>query len=238
MTPFGLSAATREDEEEVGHHVVNGDVDQSPQGNLLRWTKRPSRNPLNSVRTVGLPLDTFQLFIDPQVEAMFPPTVLTPLYVGACLPMNIPLEENDEQRLKLSAIEEYETTSLHWKDLYEDRALPADADTLEQAQRSWAYEEATLRLKASIEVLLRWQRMPETKSDSSGTELTQSSPTPQHEKGARVPLVCFSDASTSEDSSVPRKRGDSARHRKSLESLDQFRVDISQSNDFSSSAHL
>lgn len=162
-TPFGSSCGDPEED-----HIVAGDFEQSSTGELIRWTKRPSKNPHYSVQSVGLPLDKFELFVDSQLEEFFPPETLSIVSSGYCFPVNLSLQE-EEQKLQLEAIEKYEEASLHWKEAAvhwkptsEDRVnnLPSDEqfNRFEQAQLNWAYEETVLKLKAAIAVLLRWKR--------------------------------------------------------------------------------
>jgi len=145
--------------------VIAGDIEQSSKGTLLRWIKRPSRNPKNSVRNVGLPLEKFQMWVEGPLAHLFPEDTLCGLQTGFCFAVSISPRE-DEQRFQLKAIDDYEDAALLWKALMEDRVAPPDDDSdsnnnpFEQAQLAWAYEEAMLKLKAAIEVLVRWRRAP------------------------------------------------------------------------------
>lgn len=164
-TLYGLSASEPEEE-----NIVAGDFEQSSQGELIRWTKRPSRHAYASVRAAGLPLDKFELFVDVQVVDLFPLGCLRQVHAGYCMAMNLS-KEDVEQKLQLEAIAKYEEASLlwkdaavHWKPVSEERrtgSLPPEEslDRFENAQLCWAYEETLLKLKTTIAVLLRWKRL-------------------------------------------------------------------------------
>lgn len=171
---FGAGCAVGDDSE----YELAGDVEQSTKGALIRWMKRPSRFPHNSICAVGLPLEKFQLFVDSSLHSWFPPDALTPLPSGSGFAFAVNIVSQDaEQRLQVQAVEEYEDAATRWKGLHEDRSSPEEpVNQFEHAQLNWAYEEAVLKLKACIEVLVRWKRSQANVSPISVTDPNSSSP--------------------------------------------------------------
>lgn len=153
----GSSSKNEEDED-----CVVGDVEQSNQGELIRWTRRPRCPVANSLLVAGLPLEKFHLFVPLQLAQFFPDDMLVCLQHGFSFHANISPQEDEERRLQLQAVQDFEEASAMWRNLNEDRIVSTDemTDQFEKAQLNWACEEAILKLKATIEVLLRWSRTP------------------------------------------------------------------------------
>jgi hypothetical protein len=220
-----FGSCSSEMEEEDG--LIKGDIEQSTQGTLIRWTKRPTRDLPNSVQLVGLPLNKFQLFVGMKLESFFPPGTLTPLHFGFCLPLAISLQDDALQKLQLSAIDRFEDAYLHWQTLHEDRAASERLSLIhqfERAQADWAYEDAGLKLKATIEVLLRWR------TSSPPSELVPATAVEDSlfcaNKTIPEAMALIAETTASESRTADHKGRQKSRESISLDSFaDQFRVE-------------
>lgn len=119
VVPFGSSCQLDSDEQAP----LIGDIEQSPQGVLIRWTKRASKHVHHSVVAAGLPLDKFQLFIDATLENLFPKEDLLPVRGGFCLVINVAPPGHEAHQRQLDAIREFEEASLLCKALWHDQLV-------------------------------------------------------------------------------------------------------------------